>query len=412
MTPALVLRKSINALNFARRNGWGSMLRLAHRKISEQSGLFGRTDIFEQYAFLSSPPIGTKTAADAVGTRTINWFIPRVGKGSGGHLNIFRFIKNLEDQGFECRIIIVDNPLPKSAVVAKQDIHRWFFPLKAQVFVGTDGLPPAYFSFATSWQTAYTVRAFQATVTRCYFVQDFEPWFFPAGSEALMAEATYHFGFQGFTAGGWLAEKLRSEYAMQTCALGFSFDKDLYHPGPKPEDGTRRVFFYARPPTARRAFELGMLVLREVCRQRSDVTVVMAGWDVSHYEIPFPCEHLGLVEIEDLPGVYQRCDVALVLSCTNLSLLPLELMASGVPVVSNDAPHTRWLLNDENSALATATVGDLSAKIQKVLNEKDYAKSLRVAGIEHAGRTSWELESEKLALRLIQLASNADKTAD
>ncbi|MCP1624162.1 glycosyltransferase family 4 protein [Pseudomonas nitroreducens] len=412
MTPALVLRKSINALNFARRNGWGSMLRLAHRKISEQSGLFGRTDIFDQYAFLSPAPIGNKIAADAVGHKTINWFIPRVGKGSGGHLNIFRFIKNLEDQGFECRIIIVDNPLPKSAVVAKQDIHRWFFPLKAEVFVGTDGLPPAYFSFATSWQTAYTVRAFQATVTRCYFVQDFEPWFFPAGSEALMAEATYHFGFQGFTAGSWLAEKLRAEYAMQTCALGFSFDKDLYRPGPKPDDSTRRVFFYARPPTARRAFELGMLVLREVCRQRSDITVVLAGWDVSQYEIPFPCEHLGLVEIEDLPGVYQRCDVALVLSCTNLSLLPLELMASGVPVVSNDAPHTRWLLNDENSALATATVEDLTTKLIQVLDDPSYAERLRNNGLHCSGKTSWEKEAMKMVQRLERLAANADPFTD
>ena len=36
---------------------------------------------------------------------------------------------------------------------------------------------------------------------RFYLVQDFEPSFYAAGSEALMAEATYRFGFHGVTAG-------------------------------------------------------------------------------------------------------------------------------------------------------------------------------------------------------------------
>ena len=32
--------------------------------------------------------------------KILNWIIPEMGKGSGGHLNIFRFISNLENMGF------------------------------------------------------------------------------------------------------------------------------------------------------------------------------------------------------------------------------------------------------------------------------------------------------------------------
>jgi glycosyltransferase involved in cell wall biosynthesis len=402
-------KSSIKALQFARQNGWINLITLINRKMASKNGLFGKVAILRQYDFVLPQPIGATIGSGDVEPNTINWFIPRVGKGSGGHLNIFRFIKNLEELGFNCRIVIVDDLLPVSAQVAKQDIHRWFFPLKAEVFVGTtDAIPPAHFSIATSWQTAYTVRAFQSTHIRCYFVQDFEPWFYPAGSDSLLAEATYSFGFQGFTAGSWLASKLSTEYGMHTCGLGFSFDKELYKPVNRAANKDRRIFFYARPPTARRAFELGLLVLREVCQQIPDAKVVLAGWDVSNYEIPFPCEQLGLVAIDALPQVYASCDVALVLSCTNLSLLPLELMASGVPVVSNDAPHTRWLLDESNSALAPATVEGLAGKIVEVLSDKNYAESLRAGGLEFAACTSWESEAKKMALHLRTLLVTAE----
>ena len=36
----------------------------------------------------------------------IAWIMPPPGKGSGGHLNIFRFIKYLEDAGNECSIYL------------------------------------------------------------------------------------------------------------------------------------------------------------------------------------------------------------------------------------------------------------------------------------------------------------------
>lgn len=396
-------------LHFAQLNGWINLLYLLHRKCSSRNGLFGKVAVLQHYDFIQPCPMGPRIGANDVAPNTINWFIPKVGKGSGGHLNIFRFIKNLEDLGFACRIVIVGDLLPVSAEVAKQNIHRWFFPLAADVIVGTtDAIPGAHFSIATSWQTAYTVRDFQSTHMRCYFVQDFEPAFYPAGSDALLAEATYSFGFHGFTAGSWLAGKLAAEYGMQTCGLGFSFDKDLYKPEKRSgSGGTRRIFFYARPPTARRAFELGLLVLQEVCRQTPDAQVVLAGWDVSNYEIPFPFEQLGLVEIDALSQVYSSCDVALVLSCTNLSLLPLELMASGVPVVSNDAPHTRWLLDESNSALAPATVEGLAGKIVEVLSDENYAGTLRAGGLKFAASTSWESEAKRMGERLRALAATA-----
>lgn len=388
------------ALRFARQNGLRSFFRLLKRRLSEGRSLLGKIPVLQEYEFVIRRAIGAPIQSSDVELNTINWFIPAVGKGSGGHLNIFRFIKNLETHGFESRIIIVGSVMPPSADKAKAEIESWFFPLAANVYLGAQSAPAAYFSMATSWQTAYFVRDFQPTLQRCYFVQDFEPWFYSAGSESMLAEATYYFGFHGFTAGSWLAKRLNEDYGMVTCGLGFSFDRELYKPLARDDDGVRRVFFYARPPTARRAFELGLLVLREVCQALPEVEVVIAGWDVSSFNIPFPCRQAGLVELADLPQLYSQCDAALVLSCTNLSLLPLELMACGVPVISNRGAHTEWLLNEQNCVLADATIEDLAQKVVMTLCGEGGGEKLRQSALEFALSTSWTKEVETMANEL------------
>ena len=404
MSISAIRRKFLKVSLYGKQNGWLALAYLIKVRLLAGAHLpFAKLSVTHQYDELIASPFGKTLGPDHISPLTINWFIPPVGKGSGGHLNLFRFMRNLELLGYDNNIIIVGNSKPVSAVVVKDEIEKWFFPLKALVHLDvSDDIPAAYFAMATSWPTAYYVRRFRSCIQKCYFVQDFEPWFYPSGTDSLLAEDTYRFGFFGFTAGSWLADKLRDKYGMRTHALSFSYDRDLYRPMPKihANDGLRRVFFYARPPTARRAFELGILVLREVCNQFSDVCVVLAGWDVSGYEIPFPYEQAGLVELDRLAELYSRCDVALVLSCTNLSLLPLELMACGVPVVSNRAPYTQWLLTEENSMLADGNIMSLTRAIVEVIETPVLAAKLKKAGLAFAAQTSWEKEASVLANQL------------
>lgn len=389
-------RRLRTAIRYGREYGLLSLLRLVRSKVQRPSGLLGKIEVIDFYDFVRRPPVGRPIVPGDVPANTVNWFMPPFSRGSGGHLNIFRFIHHLEKQGFECRVIIVGEPQPVSAGKAARQIAEWFFPLKASVYLGGEQAPSAHISVATAWQTAYTVRGFLATVHRCYFVQDFEPWFYAAGSEYAFAEETYRFGFIGVTAGNWLAEKIAGEYGMKTHAVGFSYDRDRYCPEPRKEHAIRKVFFYARPPTIRRGFELGIMVLAEVTRRLPEVEVICAGWDVSAYAIPFTCSNAGVVNLSDLPDLYRQCDVALVLSFSNLSLLPLEIMACGVPVVSNRAPCTEWLLNDDNAQLAPPTVEGLADAVCAVLENPDEAARLRDAGLRTATATDWGREAARM----------------
>lgn len=374
-------------------------LRKITAKVLEKSSL-SASDPIKGFRFLDVAPCDLIHRID-IDKKSINWVIPPFGRGAGGHMTIFRFISHLEEMGFKINVVVVsENEIITDEETLKTQINQWFKPFRGQVFIGMKNTPAAHITVATEWRTAYYVRAFQKTNHRVYFVQDFEPWFFPPGSESSFAEETYRFGFLGITAGDWLKEKLAKEYGMTTHAIRFSCDHDLYTPKELQTNAApkrKRIFFYARPPTARRGFELGVLALESLAKKLPDIEVVFAGWDLSDHKFTFQYESHGIVSWKKLPDIYRSCDVALVLSMSNLSLLPLELMACGTPVVVNCGPFNEWLLNEQNTKLSRPTPNDLASSLYEVLTNQDEYSRLRRAGLETAAKTNWESEAVKMA---------------
>jgi glycosyltransferase involved in cell wall biosynthesis len=375
-------------------------------------------NVIKHFEFVTPVPFSTKPTQEKVQPKTINWFIPPLGKGSGGHLNIFRFAKNLEELGYVNRFVVVAESLvPEDKRLTKEEIKEkiteWFMPLKAECFRGIADLPPAEFAMATGWQTAYYVDALKDKCHKCYFIQDYEPWFYSRGAEYFLAENTYKLGFSAITAGQWLENLMRNDYGMEAHAVGFSYDKDLYHRPKKTLASTtvslkkQRVFFYARPPTPRRAFDLGVLVLDAVTKHMPNVEVVMAGWDLSQYEFPFAVIDHGIMALNDLPALYATCDAALVLSFSNLSLLPLELMACGVPVVSNNGAWVEWLLDQENACLSEPTIKGLADSIIKLLSDDELREQHAQRGLEFAQGTDWINEARRFDAVLANMADRA-----
>ncbi|WBM72085.1 glycosyltransferase family 4 protein [Buttiauxella sp. WJP83] len=361
--------------------------------------VFSKKDVIGYYNFVTLENAGTISGNLQNNEKNvINWLIPDFGIGSGGHLNIFRFVQYLEKNGFKNNICLVGDHRHKSTDKAKELINKHFFELKAEVFFGIDDLPPAEFSFATGWTTAYYLNAFSKTKHKFYFVQDFEPYFYANGSEYSFAEETYKLGFVGVCAGNWLANKLSADYGMKTFSLSFSYDRDLYSPRPKTEvtNSKKRIFCYFRPPTIRRGLETALLALDIVGRRNPNVEFIFAGWDMDDYKFEHDFVNAGLLAVEELPEIYSNCDIALVLSFTNLSLLPLEIMACGCVVVSNEGDNVEWLLNKDNAVISSPAPMQLAENICKLLNEPNELLSLRQRGMDFASSTSWEKEGNKL----------------
>jgi hypothetical protein len=323
----------------------------------------------------------------------IAWIMSPPGRESGGHQNLFRFVRFAELAGHSCDVYLyssgdasvdlnaVREMLASSEAYPTLDGRIRLWDREVGVEEGTDAI------FATGWETAYPAFLDTSSARRFYFVQDFEPAFYPLGSEALLAENTYKFGFHAITAGGWLSEKLRRDYGMEADHFDFSVDRSLY----RFENADRRneIFFYARPVTPRRAFEFGLMALADFARMRPDVTINLAGWDVSNWEIPFDYVNLSSLQLSELNAVYNRCAAGLVLSLSNMSLLPLELMSSGVVPVVNDGPNNRMVSDNEFIEYVPASPLAIARKLVEVVERSDAPEHAKRVS-DSVSTTAWE----------------------
>ena len=330
---------------------------------------------------------------------TLNWIIPLLGRGSGGHMTIFRTIRLLSEQGIRHRIYMCwDDSTDYSSADLRGMVKDFYGYDLGDNEIYWDHRKMGYADgvVATSWQSAYVARRFHNCRQHFYFVQDFEPWFYPKGSLYSLSENTYHFGFKGITAGLFLSDKLNRDYGMDCFGFRFSYDRNLYRYVEKPDD-KKRIFFYARPYTARREFEVGVLALTMLHEKHPDMEVIMAGQKVSDFPFAFPVRDMGIMAPNEMSALYSMSDLCLVLSATNLSLLPLEVMASGSVVVSDRGEHNEWELNDENAILCDADPWDLCDRMDYYLTHPDELKAIREKGRAYAEGLTWEDEMEKLA---------------
>ncbi|MCR4674767.1 MAG: glycosyltransferase family 4 protein [Lachnospiraceae bacterium] len=328
---------------------------------------------------------------------TLSWVIPNLGPGSGGHLDIIRAIHILHTMGIKNRIYIYNGNENTPSHELKNAVKEFYgYDLEDdEIYASTKMMTYTDGVIATSWQTAYIVRNFNNCITKFYFVQDYEPYFYPIGSEYAFAENTYKFGFRGITAGGWLEKKLHDDYGMKTKGFSFSYERNLYHKIEKRDD-KNRIFFYARPYTERRAFEVGVLAFEELARRMPDVEIVLAGQKLNAFKLNFPYVDKGIMKLEDLCDLYSQCDMCVVLSMTNLSLLPMEVMASNSVVVSNRGDNNAWLLNEENSVLVDTDPMEIADRLEYFLKHKEELAIRRENGLKEVEKYTWEGEIKKV----------------
>lgn len=277
--------------------------------------------------------------------KSIGWVMSPPGTG-GGHQNIFRFIEYLDKAGYTNDVYLYSTFDDMSLDEARQNVS-FYCNAKNLTFHYFDDKHACNYDamFATGWETAYPVFNLNTDALKYYFVQDFEPLFYPMGTDYILAENTYKFGFHGITAGGWLAEKLHSQYGMETSYYDFGADKSLYNITNKKH--RKEIFFYARPVTERRGFDLGIMALEIFHKEMPDYIINFAGWDISEWAVPFPYINHKSLKLDELNKIYNNCSAALVVSLTNMSLLPLELLAAGVTPVVNEGPNNRLVSDNE-----------------------------------------------------------------
>jgi glycosyltransferase involved in cell wall biosynthesis len=350
-------------------------------------------DVLRDYGWVLNQDRPAMLETPNSGPLRINWIIPDVGQGIGGLLNIFRTIHQLEQRDHKQHVYVVGESLASGEQI-KELVSEHYFPITTEVEIYAGNAVDSDALIATSWRTAYVARTLANTARKFYFVQDLEHLFYPQGSLCEFAKQTYRWGFHGITLGQWIADVLSREFGMECSAFGFSYDRGIYSPNGCRRflDEKKRVLFYARPSTERRGFELGILALALVAKKMPATEFVLVGFPPRSIQLPFSAVLPGILAPSDLAALYRSCTVALVLSHTNLSMLPLELMACGCAVVSNSGPNVEWLLTDQTTQIASPVPEALADSMLALLENEQLRARKVAAGFSFAESTNWNTE--------------------
>jgi O-antigen biosynthesis protein len=324
--------------------------------------------------------------------------IPQFRRGSGGHKTIADLVRGLEARGHAVRLLLVDEEgrhAGASDAAVQASFRDFFGPVAAplaRVGQAADGRAVDV-AVATGWQTVPAVLRLGGARARAYLVQDHEPEFYATSIEREWAAWTYRQGLHAICASPWLADVVRRDYRAGASSFDLGVDHAVYRPvaeaGPN-AGAPPRVLFYARPTTPRRAVPLGLLALEELHRRRPDVQIALFG-EARPLQAPFPHEHLGVLPPPDLARAYARATVGVVLSLTNPSLVPTEMLACGLPVVDLAvASMVETFGRDDALELVAPDPVALATAIERLIDDPGLRARRTEAGLRLVAARTWD----------------------
>ncbi len=377
--------------------------------------------IWEEYNYLSNP-LFQVTESDIQASikatsgklpkkiETANWLVPNFDHIKfGGVYTIFRFIEKLSVEGVTNRIIIYDNPSFDVELLKKQigenfpNLTRYEIVIHDINHQDVNELPAADISFCSFWTSAYLLLKFNNTKRKYYFIQDYEPLFYPGGSTYALAESTYRFGFKGLVNTPGLLAAVNSRHAMEGISFVPAVDQSIYYPADKTAKKSKiKIFFYARPNNPRNAFNLGILIIRQLLEKYGDkIEVVTAGakWDEAAFGLKGKITNLGLLgSLEAVGELYRSSDIGFVYMLSkHPSYQPFEFMASGMATVTNNNEDNLWLLkNGENCLLAEPSPSAMAEKISLLIDDNKLRAKISKAGHDYIKGYTWDQQLETI----------------
>ena len=347
-------------------------------------------------------PVAVPPAQSNPACLTIHWIVPDFSPGSGGHMTIFRMIRALEDAGHRCKVWIEFASMKQTAAVSYDEIVKYYQCLSAEVAFLKDGFFEATGDavVATGWTTAHVAARATGFAAKYYFVQDHEPEFYPTGADRVLAEASYGFDLACICASPWLEQLMARRYGRWARHFHLAYDHEVYQP-PAAEvlaerfDPARttpvRIAVYARDHTARRCVQLALMALDKLGAEGVAMEVHFFG----QKDLPFKFAGYrafshGILSALELAALYARCDIGICFSGTNYSLVPQEMMATGLPVVELNTDSTRAIFPDGVVTFAGPDPDHIADRLKALIGDPGLRRAQMEVADAWVRQFTWE----------------------
>ena len=361
-------------------------------RIGLRSGLFSSTqwDRLSQTTFIPTEKYVQNLPRNSQRMRIV-FLVDRLAH-CGGATDIVQMVNQLALQGHDPIIVTLDQTC--SATYATRLLTR---PL---VFRNLDHLveafPQSNVVVATFWPTAYywyPRLAQRYDFLGAYYVQDFEPFFYPDGSEEYKkAMVTYSLDVNVIAISDWIKGKL-AELGQPATLIPIGMDLGIFYPRrafrPKAPGDEFILTAMVRPITPRRGFQTLVKTCEILHSQDPRIRFKFFGCDSSAFEgISFPWESVGLIENpERMAEHLSSCDLLVDPSdFQGFGRCGLEAMACGLPtVLTNEGGTREYGVHGENTLMARAKDSeDFARRVLQIRRDPRLQESLSRRSLDTA----------------------------
>lgn len=327
---------------------------------------------------------------------SIAFIISGMPRGSGGHTSILRLGTYLVEFGHEVYYISYKREKRKQMIANAEYNLNGF---KGEL-LGPEALNSTRVDIgvATYWLSAYYLWNTDNVRYKAYFIQDYEPDFYPAGDIREFVRNTYRMGYHMISLGAWNKRRIEKDIGVNADAIVFPYEPSEYGIVPGWESKFRekkviRLCAYLKGAKKRGGVLLlmGLEELYKVAKTHNIKLKISLFGDNRKlkYPVSIPYTNLGKLGKDELRKLYNESDFGIVFSYTNISLVPLEMMASGCPVVETADGSFKSFFSPECAILVDSYPQALAKKVMYYIEHSEKRRQIAETAMKDLKQRTW-----------------------
>ena len=343
--------------------------------------------------------------------KSITFVIPGMPAFSGGHTSILRLGTELSRRGYDIGYVSF---APQNIDEMKKNAEINLKNFKGNIIGDDITKVKSDIIFATSWESVYYTRKMSGY--KMYFIQDYEPYFNLYGESYIMAQKSYEVGYHMISLGKWNKHMIEKECSINSRLdyITFPYEGKEYF---EKERNFKQYKFKNEFNFAVYIKDVGKrapyLIQYLLTKLKNDFIKEGITLNIKYYgeDKNFKCEggeNLGKLSKSELLNLYNNSDFGLVASLTNISLVPYEMLATGLPVIEFKEGTFEYFFPKNTAIITSFDYNDFYQQIKNAIKNTDKLEEMNKNSMNFLKELSWQKTTDEF-IEILNSISNGRK---
>lgn len=315
---------------------------------------------------------------------SVDWIIPDFSEFSGGHKTISRLCLGLENMGVKSNFVLINSSTEEDIRFQRNLIKKKFGLSNFSVSSVRSISLVSKVCIATTWESA-VIQVNYPSSLKLYFIQDLESLFYPASSESAVALWTYKLPTQKIVLGNWLAKQMEVYGTPAELVLPFGVSKTSSNNLNQKGRYQKVIVVYCQPSKERRGTPLLLEVLKSASKEFVGYEIIVVG-EKFHQENIFGSnvKFLGSLSESKMLQLFSPGRIGLVISHSNPSLVPFEMLNHGMFVCTNSEWSNNYDLNMDGVEFFAPLPSETLAALKRAVEKSNLSQDHQIGTLNHS----------------------------